>query len=50
MSVFGRKFAGSEALCEYYPELGMGALILPDNTSEAEEQGFIKHERGYNDK
>lgn len=47
MSVFGRKFAGLEALCEYYQELGIDASILPDKSSEAVEQGLIKHDMGY---
>ncbi len=47
MGIFGKKFAGLEALCEYYQELGIEASILPDKSSEALEQGFIKQDMGY---
>jgi len=47
MGVFGRKFAGMEALCEYYKELGMNASILPEKSPDAVEKGLIKHDMGY---
>lgn len=45
--MFGKKFAGLDALCEYYQELGIEASILPDKSSEAVEKGFIKQDMGY---
>jgi hypothetical protein len=47
VGVIGKKYAGLEALCEYYQRLGIEASILPDKSPEAVEQGFIKHDMGY---
>ena len=47
MSVFGRKFAGLEALCEYYQGLGIKASILPDKSADAVEKGLIRQDMGY---
>jgi len=41
-----KKLAGLDALCEYYKELGMDASILPDDSSEAVEKGFIRQDSG----
>jgi hypothetical protein len=47
VGIFGRKFAGLDALCEYYQDLGIEASILPDKSPEAVEQGLIKQDMGY---
>jgi hypothetical protein len=45
--MFGKKFAGLDALCDYYQELGITASILPEGSPEAVEEGFIKQDNGY---
>ena len=47
VSVFGKNYAGLQALYNYYRGLGIDASILPDKSPEAVEQGFIKHDMGY---
>ena len=47
MGMLGKKFAGLDDLCTYYQELGMNASILPDNSPEAIQEGFIKQDNGY---
>jgi len=47
MGVVGKKFSGLDALCTYYQELGLNVSILPDNSSEAVQEGLIKQDNGY---
>lgn len=47
MGWIGEKFAGLEALCKYYLELGMDASVLPDDSPEALEKGLIRKDMGY---
>lgn len=47
MSWFGKKFAGLEALCKYYLELGIDASILPEDSPESLEKGLVKSDMGY---
>jgi hypothetical protein len=47
MKWIGKKFAGLEALCRYYQELGIDASILPDDSPEAVQRGFLVQDLGY---
>ena len=47
MGVFGRKFAGLEALYNYYQELGIKSSILPDKSPESVQRGLVKQDMGY---
>lgn len=47
MGVFGRKFAGLEALYNYYQELGIKCSILPDKSPESVQRGLVKQDMGY---
>ncbi len=47
MGWIGEKFAGLEALCKYYVELGIDASVLPDGSPEALEKGLVKKDMGY---
>jgi hypothetical protein len=47
MSKITKKFAGIEALCQYYQELGIKASVIPDKSPEAVEKGHIKQDMGY---
>jgi len=40
-------FAGLNALCEYYQELGIKASILPEKSTEAVQKGLVKQDVGY---
>ena len=42
-----QKFAGIDALCKYYQELGIKATILPEKSPEAIEKGRVKQDMGY---
>lgn len=42
-----QKFAGIDALCKYYQELGIKASVLPEKSPEAVEKGHIKQDMGY---
>lgn len=47
MGWIGEKFAGLEALCRYYVELGIIASVLPDGSPEALQKGPIRRDMGY---
>lgn len=47
MGWIGEKFAGLDALCRYYVELGLDASMLPDGSSEALEKGLVRKDMGY---
>ncbi|MHA2600699.1 MAG: hypothetical protein AM324_001030 [Candidatus Thorarchaeota archaeon SMTZ1-83] len=47
MGVIDKKFAGLDALCKYYQELGIKASVIPDKSLEAIEKGLIRQDKGY---
>ncbi len=47
MGVIDKKFAGLDALCKYYQELGIKASVIPDRSLEAIEKGLIRQDKGY---
>lgn len=47
MGWVGEKFAGLEALCKYYVELGIDASVLPEGSPEALEKGLVRKDMGY---
>jgi len=46
MGWVGEKFAGLEALCKYYVELGIDASVLPEGSLEALEKGLVRKDMG----
>jgi len=47
MKWIGKKFAGLDALCKYYQELGIKTSVIPDKSLEAIEKGLIRQDKGY---
>ena len=47
MSRIDKKFAGLDALCKYYQELGIKASVISDKSADAVEKGLIKQDKGY---
>ncbi len=47
MGLIGEKFAGLEALCKHYVELGVDASVLPEGSPEALEKGLVRKDMGY---
>ena len=47
MNIVQKKFAGIDALCKYYQELGIKATMLSDKSPEVIEKGHIKRDMGY---